>query len=87
MALEPVGLVHRVQESSVSEATVIPLADQLAEVRREIGMRRKAYPRWVSLGRMKQEQADRGIAAMEAARDTLARLVTEQSARDTPTLF
>lgn len=71
----------------MSEAITIPLADQLAEVRREIGMRRKAYPRWVSLGRMKQEQADRGIAAMEAVRDTLAGLVAEQVARDVPELF
>jgi len=65
----------------------IPLADQLAEVRREIGMRRKAYPRWVSLGRMKQEQADRSLAVMEAVRDTLAGLVAEQVAKDTPGLF
>jgi len=71
----------------VSEDNTIPLSDQLAEVRREIGMRRKAYPRWVSLGRMKQEQADRGIAAMEAVRDTLAGLVAQQTAKDTPELF
>ena len=71
----------------MSEATTIPLADQLAEVRREIGMRRKAYPRWVSLGRMKQEQADRSLAVMEAVRDTLAALVAEQVAKDMPGLF
>lgn len=71
----------------MSEDNTIPLSDQLAEVRREIGMRRKAYPRWVSLGRMKQEQADRGIAAMEAVRDTLAGLVAQQTAKDTPELF
>lgn len=65
----------------------IPLSDQLAEVRREIGMRRKAYPRWISLGRMTQQQADRGIAAMEAVRDTLAGLLAEQVARDVPELF
>lgn len=71
----------------MSEATTIPLADQLAEVRREIGMRRKAYPRWVSLGRMTQQQADRSLALMEAVRDTLAGLVAEQVAKDTPGLF
>lgn len=63
------------------------LTDQLAEVQREIGMRRKAYPRWISLGRLTQERADRGIAAMEAVRDTLAGLVAEQVAKDVPELF
>lgn len=65
----------------------IPLADQLAAVQREVGMRRKAYPRWVSLGRMTQQQADRSLAVMEAVRDTLAGLVAEQVAKDTPGLF
>lgn len=67
--------------------TTTPLADQLAAVQREIGMRRKAYPRWVSLGRMTQQQADRSLAVMEAVRDTLAGLVAEQVAKDTPGLF
>lgn len=65
----------------------ITLSDQLAAVQREIAMRRKAYPRWVSLGRMTQPQADREIAAMQAVRDTLAGLVAEQVAKDTPWLF
>lgn len=67
--------------------TTIPLSDQLATVQREIAMRRKAYPRWVSLGRMTQQQADREIATMQAVRDTLAGLVADQAARNTPELF
>lgn len=67
--------------------TTIPLADQLAAVQREIGMRRKAYPRWVSLGRMTQQQADRELAVMEGVRSTLAGLLAQQAAKDTPELF
>lgn len=35
-------------------------------VEREVGMRRRVYPRWVELRRMTQEKADREIAIMEA---------------------
>lgn len=50
----------------------VPLADQLACVKREISMRRRAYPRWVADGRMTQAKADAEIAAMEAVAATLA---------------
>jgi hypothetical protein len=33
---------------------------------REVTMRRSVYPRWVRLGRLKQDQADREIAVMAA---------------------
>ena len=62
----------------MTEPTTIPLADQLAEVRREIGMRRKAYPRWVALGLMTQPQADRSLAAFLTFADK-APLVTFHS--------
>ena len=51
--------------------TTIPLAEQIAEVKREIAMRKRVYPKWVATGRMTQEQADKQIAAMEAALGTL----------------
>jgi hypothetical protein len=38
----------------------------LAEVERESALRRRVYPRWVSQGKMKQHQADRKIATMQA---------------------
>lgn len=48
----------------------ITAQDKWACANREVAMRRKVYPRWVADGRMKQEQADREIAVMEAiARD------------------
>lgn len=54
----------------------ISIADQIACVRREIGMREQAYPKWVSAGRMKAETAEREIAAMRAALETLLSLQT-----------
>lgn len=49
----------------------IPLAAQIAEVERELAMRAHAYPRFVERGTLKQESADRQIAALRAALVTL----------------
>ena len=48
-----------------------PLPDQITCVERELGMRRRVYPRWVATGRMTQADADREIATMSAVLDTL----------------
>ena len=48
-----------------------PLPEQRAAVVREIGMRKRVYPNWVASGRMKQAEADRQLAAMEAVLGTL----------------
>ena len=44
----------------------VTLEEQIAEVEREIAMRRQVYPRQVASGRMKQGVAERRIATMEA---------------------
>ena len=49
----------------------ISLADQIKCVTREIGMRKRVYPRWIASARMNQAQADAEIAAMTAVLDTL----------------
>lgn len=49
----------------------ITIEDQIVCVRREIGMRKRVYPRWVENGKMKMDQADREIAVMEAVLKTL----------------
>jgi hypothetical protein len=49
----------------------VPLADQIRCVGRELGLRRRVYPKWIASGRMKQDDADREIAAMEAVLATL----------------
>lgn len=52
----------------------VPLPLQIKCVEREIGMRRKAYPRWIANGTMTEEKAHREITTMEAVLETLRRL-------------
>jgi len=47
-------------------------ADKIKEIDREIGMRLSAYPRWVAMGRMKQEAADRRLDILRAIRQDYA---------------
>lgn len=47
------------------------IEEQIKEVKREIRLRHACYPKWVQSGRMKPEQAEHGIAAMEAVLETL----------------
>jgi hypothetical protein len=51
-------------------------AEMVGCIERELKMRRRVYPRWVSTGKMSQPQANREIALMEAI---LARLQTDAS--------
>ena len=41
--------------------TTTTLAEKIACVRREIGMRERVYPRWVQQGRLTQAKANRAI--------------------------
>lgn len=63
--------------------STVALADQIACVRRELAMRQRVYPRWVSAGKMTQADSDREITAMIAV---LATLQDVQRARE-PGLF
>lgn len=49
----------------------VPLLEQILCIEREIGMREKAYPRWVSAGKMKLDRAEREITVMRAVLETL----------------
>lgn len=49
----------------------ISIDDQIAEVGREIGLRKHVYPGFVARGKLTQEEADDHIARMEAAYKTL----------------
>jgi hypothetical protein len=40
--------------------------EKLQCIEREVALRRSAYPRFISSGKLKQEKADREIAVMEA---------------------
>lgn len=50
----------------------ITIDEQIAEVRREIAMRKRVYPRRTDEGKMKKEQADLQILMMEAVLQTLS---------------
>ena len=65
----------------------VTLERQVAEVRRELGMRRRKYPEWVAAGRMTRGQAEERLEAMEAVLATLEDLRKAQKLRDTPELF
>lgn len=58
----------------------VELEEQIAEVQRELGMRRKVYPRFVAAGKITQDAADRRVAVLEAVLETLQRLPKRQGA-------
>lgn len=45
--------------------------EMIAEVKREIAMRKRVYPLWVADGKLKQDRAARQIKIMEAVLQTL----------------
>jgi len=44
----------------------ITIDEQIAEVKRELAMRNKVYPKWIEAGSMQKSKADFQILAMEA---------------------
>lgn len=58
--------------------TIHSLDTQIAEVRREIQMRRQVYPSQVRMRRMKEGEAELKIAIMESVVVTLLRLREER---------
>jgi len=56
------------------DVIAVPLKDQLECVRRELNLRRRVYPRWVSSGKMTPKLAQEQIILMEAVERTLAAL-------------
>ena len=55
-----------------SKALLITDADKHAAALREVRMRRRVYPGWISKGRMTQVEAEREIAVMEAIAEDYA---------------
>jgi len=51
--------------------TTISIEQQLSEARRELGMRKTLYPKWINSGRLAPATAEYQIAAMEAICETL----------------
>jgi hypothetical protein len=51
--------------------SAIPLDDQIAEVAREVEMRRRVYPAFVQRKTLTQEEADKQLERMRAVQRTL----------------
>jgi hypothetical protein len=65
----------------------ITLERQVAEARRELGMRRRVYPRFVASDKLTQDQADDRIAIQEAIVATLEGLRKAEKSKTAPELF
>lgn len=52
----------------------ISLKDQIAAVSREISLRERNYPKWVSAGKMRERDANYQLNAMIDVRDSLTKL-------------
>lgn len=57
----------------------ISLADELAEVRREMRLRERVYPRWVADGTLAAAVAERRLAALLAVAQRLAALLAAEA--------
>ena len=49
----------------------IPIAGQIAEVRRELALRQNTYPRLIASGKLRQGEAELCASRMRAVLDTL----------------
>ena len=63
---------------------MISLEDQLKEARRELALRRTAYPKFIARGTMTQGQADYHLTVQAAIVETLQRLAEGEAQ---PSLF
>ncbi|MEY4299849.1 MAG: hypothetical protein RIR25_1085 [Verrucomicrobiota bacterium] len=63
---------HRSSARDRAEEVFRPsIAEQIAEVQRELDMRRRVYPKWVKDLKLTQDAANRQIRVMAEALDTL----------------
>ena len=57
----------------------------LAELARELAMRRNLYPKWVAAGKLKQPAADLQVDRMQAAHDWIRAQTPSPPERSAPT--
>ncbi len=57
----------------------ITIDEQIAEVKREIAMRQRVYPRWIEAGSLQKSKADFQILAMEAVLISLQAIAREKA--------
>jgi len=77
---EPRKLPERLSHPSLhgEEQPVISLAEQIAEVQRELALRKQGYPQWVQSGKLDASDATCQIKVMEQIVRTLMQLDAEQ---------
>lgn len=56
----------------------VTLDDEIAELKRELHIRRRKYPQWVTSGQMTQDTADLQMARMEATLNRLLAIKAEK---------
>ena len=57
----------------------ITIDEQIAEVRRELAMRNKVYPKWIEAGSMQKSKADFQLLVMEAVLISLQTIAKEKA--------
>ena len=67
-------------EAKTGERRKISLGAQIEEIDREIRLRQGVYPRQIANGSMRESVAKEHMARLEAARATLAWLLTNETA-------
>jgi hypothetical protein len=58
----------------MSGTPIATIDQQITCIRRELALRLRVYPKWVEAGKMKQAEADKELAYMQAVHDTLTEL-------------
>lgn len=58
---------------------MITVAEQLKCVEREIGFRKRVYPKWVEAGKMAKIKAEHEIKVMESIKQTLILMPQDQA--------
>lgn len=62
---------------------MIPITDQISELKRELAMRERVYPEWVQRGKIKRSDANAQYLRMKAALQTLVRIEEQNSGKQT----
>lgn len=54
------------------------LDEQIAELKRELGVRERVYPKWIEMGRITKEKAEENKGKLQAAIKTMTGLIPVQ---------
>lgn len=65
----------------MADNTQISLRDQIAELKRELAMRKQVYPSLIDRGKLKRVDANRQNMTMKAALKTLMRLEEQNTGK------